>query len=185
VFDAYINKSRYYPFNTTGWKTLKKKVFLTVPLFFFQSTDCFADKLLCQTIKNFLVTYFFRLNIFNFQCLCIPRVIPQRQRDFKWQHSVRVSQTVPSSYLSHVTAAAMCQRPRVHLGPPTCRCYAGKTAQIIQYPGSDLAASYSYFGYRCVVSRKGPTRMLAPPSLRVHKQTDLRSHDVAHCPHMW
>jgi hypothetical protein len=31
-------------------------VFLIVPLLFFQSTDCFADKLLCQTIKNFLVT---------------------------------------------------------------------------------------------------------------------------------
>ena len=58
-------------------------VFLVAPLFFFQSTDCFADELLCQTVKNFLVTYFFRLNIFKFQCLCIPQVIPQRPRDFK------------------------------------------------------------------------------------------------------
>jgi len=58
-------------------------VFFIVPLLFFQSTDCFADKLLRQTIKNFLFAYFFRVNIFKFQCLCISRVIPQRRRAFE------------------------------------------------------------------------------------------------------
>ena len=49
------------------------------------------------------------------------------------------------------------QRPSVHLGPLTCPCYTGQTAQIIYYPGSDQAAPYSHFGFRCVIpARNGP-----------------------------
>ena len=36
-------------------------------------------------------------------------------------------------------ADAMYQWSSVHLDPPICRCYKGKTAQISEYPGRELA----------------------------------------------
>ena len=75
-------------------------------------------------------------------------------RDFKSQPSARVSKILGFSFINHVMADTMYQWSSVHLGPPTCRCYKGQTAQVSQYPGRELAVSYSHFSYRCVW--KGP-----------------------------
>ena len=71
--------------------------------------------------------------------LYLAYVIQQRPRACKRQPSARVSKNVRSS-----TSVSWQQWPGVHLDPPTCRCYIGQTAQIVKYPGSDLAASQSY-----------------------------------------
>lgn len=47
----------------------------------------------------------------------ITLVIPQRPRDLKWQPSVPFSQALRYSYLNHVTAVTMYQRPSVHIDP--------------------------------------------------------------------
>jgi len=67
---------------------------------------------------------------------------PQSKSTKKWEPSACVSQTVWSSYLSHMIAATMYQKSGVHLGPPTCCRYRGHTAKFICYLGSDQAASY-------------------------------------------
>jgi len=44
---------------------------------------------------------------------------------------------------------AMYQWYSAHLGPLTCRCYEGQTAQIVvEYPGREMAVSYSHSSYR-------------------------------------
>jgi hypothetical protein len=80
-------------------------------------------------------------------------------------------------YLSQVIAATMYQWPGVHLDPPTCRCYK---ARIIWYPGSDIATSYTYSGYRCVIwCRKGPQEY------RHHHHFDRRNTLIhTHSPHL-
>jgi hypothetical protein len=67
----------------------------------------------------------------------IAGVIPQSPRHFKWQPSAWVSQTLQSSYLSHMTAATMHQRPGVHLNPPTCRYCIGRQHTISTFHADD------------------------------------------------
>ena len=52
---------------------------------------------------------------------CIGGLYPQRPHHFSWQPSVRVSQNLWPSYLSHVTAAATWADEYWHLHHPDCR----------------------------------------------------------------
>ena len=111
---------------------------------------------------------------------CLPRVIPQRPHNFKWQSSGRFSITVQPLTSVNVTAVTMYQRPRVHLGRPTWRPCMGvdNTDHLVSRDWA--AASFSFCGYRCHSGTTGSTRIPAPPPLWLQKHTDLRAQYFVH-----
>ena len=98
----------------------------------------------------------------------IHRANPQRPCDFNWQPSAPVSQTVWSSYLSHLIATTMYWRP--------CPPQSTHLPLLQRVDSTDDLVPQKWLGSLQLISlqlMKGSARIQAPPTLRMQKHTEL------------
>ena len=91
-----------------------------------------------------------------------------------------------SSYLSHVIAVTLNQRPIVHLGSPHLpvlrRVESTDCLVSLEWSGDILLVLWLPMGH---LSTKRSATLLAPPPLWLQKHTGLRAHRFAHSPDLW